>query len=96
MRSCEGIARDRADFVVNKVISSIYLAIYIMLVHVLFYMYLATFVILVLTLALCNMTLHISIVNRKISWPVIIFYYFFLANFKEMCYYFNYCYIIYH
>ena len=96
MRSCEAIARDRADFVVNKVMSSIYLAIYIILVHVLFYVYLATFVILVLTLALCSMTLHISIVNRKISWLVLVLNYFFPANFKEMCYYYYYCYIIYH
>ena len=31
--------------------------------------------------------LYISIVNRKISWPVLVLNYFFLADFKEMYYY---------
>ena len=31
--------------------------------------------------------LYISIVNRKISWPVLVLNYFFLANFKDMHYY---------
>ena len=34
--------------------------------------------------------LYISIVNRKISWPVLVLDYFFLANFKAMYYYYYY------
>ena len=34
--------------------------------------------------------LYISIVNRKITWPVLVLNYFFLANFKDMYYYYYY------